>query len=73
MVVARQALGLGDPLVLDRRLEHRPGLELADDAALDLLPRRLVLGVAIAACRLERRPAPRDLVVRRPAGRCVRP
>ena len=32
--------------------EHRAGLELADQAALDLLPRRLVVGIVIAARRL---------------------
>jgi drug/metabolite transporter (DMT)-like permease len=41
--VARHALLLGDPLVLDGRLQHH-ALELVDHAALDLLPRRLVSG-----------------------------
>ena len=59
MIVARQPLRLRDPLVLHRRLQHRAGLELADDAALDLLPGRLVRRVAVAALRLQRRP-PRE-------------
>ena len=63
VVVARHALGLGDPLVFDRRLQHRAGRQLADDAALDLLPRRLVAGILVAAVGRERLarapPAPR--------------
>ena len=64
MIIARQALGLGDALVLDRRLQHRPGLELADQRPLDLLPRRLVVRVAVAARRLQPRPPLRQLGVR---------
>ena len=45
MIVARDALGLGDLLVLDRRLQHHAVGELVDHAALDLLPGRLVRGI----------------------------
>src|SRR4051794_10304706 len=49
MVVARQALFLGDPLILDGRLQHHALFELGDDAALDFLPRSLVRGILVAA------------------------
>src|SRR5512134_3902254 len=53
VVVARNALALGDLLVLDRRLQHHAVGELVDDAALDLLPRRLVLRKLEAAVALQ--------------------
>ena len=43
VVVARDAHGLGDVLVFDRRLQHHALGELVDHAALDLLPGRLAL------------------------------
>ena len=42
---------------LDRGLQHHAGFQLADDAALDLLPRRLVRRNGIAAA-LDQRLAP---------------
>src|SRR3954470_17655267 len=53
VVVARNASGLRQFLVLDRRLQHRAVPELVDDAALDLLPWRLVRRVLVAAHRSE--------------------
>src|SRR5690606_14226287 len=53
MVVARDALGRGDPLILDRGLQHHAFGELVDQPTLDLLPRRLVLRVAVAALALQ--------------------
>ncbi|CVI64701.1 hypothetical protein AGR9A_Lc70003 [Agrobacterium salinitolerans str. Hayward 0363] len=49
MVVARQALGLGNALVLHGRLQNRAGFHLADDTALDFLPWRLVVGELVTA------------------------
>src|SRR5262245_14940182 len=57
MIVARDTLGGGDLLVLDGRLQHHAGRELVDQAALDLLPRRLVRRILIAAVALQRRAA----------------
>src|SRR5262245_36558093 len=58
MVVARDTLGLGDPLVLDRRLEHHALGELVDEPALDLLPGRLMARELVAAVALQRGAAP---------------
>src|SRR5882672_86743 len=55
MTVPRHAGLLRHPLVLDRRLQHHTIGELVDEVALDLLPRRLALGIRIAAAFLQRR------------------
>jgi hypothetical protein len=55
MVVARNTLGLGDPLVFDSsRFQHRAGFHLPNIGALDFLPRRLARGINEAARGLER-------------------
>ena len=54
MVIARQALGLGDALILYRRFQNRAGFHLADDTALDFLLRRLVVGELITALSCQR-------------------
>src|SRR5262245_36719359 len=54
MIVARNALGLGDPLVFHRGLEHHALRELVDQPALDLLPGRLVSRELVAAVALQR-------------------
>src|SRR5678815_3971296 len=54
VIVARDALGLGDLLVLDRGLQHHALGELVDDPALDLLPGRLVSREFVAAVALQR-------------------
>src|SRR2546423_11701345 len=53
MVIARDALALGDLLVLHRRLQHHAVGELVDDPTLDLLPGSLVTGIVIAAVTLQ--------------------
>ena len=53
MVIARNALGLGDLLVFHRRLQHHAVREVVDDAALDLLPGRLVAGILVSAVALQ--------------------
>src|ERR1700733_77218 len=57
--VARPSLGLGDLLVVDREVEAGAGGELADELALQLLPRRL----ALLDVRLPRRAALGELLV----------
>ena len=53
---------LGEALVADRRLEHHALVELGDHFALDLLPRRLALGIGVAVL-LQRGAARRQLLV----------
>ena len=57
VIVARDAIGLGDLLILDRGLEHHPLAELIDHRPLDFLPRRLAGGVVETALRGEFDPA----------------
>ena len=54
VVVARHTPGVRHILVFHRRLQHHAGRKLVDHAALDLLPRRLVLGIVEAAIALQR-------------------
>src|SRR4029453_1653103 len=49
MIIPRYALGLGDFLVFDRRLEHHALGQLIDIGAEDFLPWRLAFGHMIAA------------------------
>src|SRR5262245_24685296 len=53
MVVAGNALGRGDLLVFDRGLENHALGEFIDQTALDLLPRRLVCRIVVAAITLQ--------------------
>jgi hypothetical protein len=67
VVVARNTLGLGDPLVFDRRLQHRVRFPSGrHSCALDFLPRRLALGINVAAGRHRALPgatrSPRSLI-----------
>src|SRR5215207_5852064 len=64
MVVARDALGLRDALVLDGRLQDHALAELIHHRALDLLPRRLMAGEMEPARVLERGAALRQFPVR---------
>ena len=64
MIVARQAFGLGDALVLFRRFQNGAVAKLADETALDFLPGRLVLGELVAALRLERGAASGNFLIR---------
>src|SRR5690554_4034510 len=63
VVVAWNTLGLGDALVLFGGLEDGAVAQLANDTALDFLPWRLVLGVFVAASRLQIRPARGNLFI----------
>src|SRR5215213_2518874 len=49
MVIARNALGLGDPLIVYSRLQDHPTIKLVDVGAEYFLPRRLVAGNRITA------------------------
>src|SRR5262245_29097878 len=53
VIVARDALGFGDLLILDRRLQHHAVGKIIDDLALDLLPGRLMRRIVIAAMPLQ--------------------
>ena len=53
VIVPRRAHGLGEALIIDRRLEHHAFVELGHHVALDLLPRRLALGIGEAAVLLQ--------------------
>src|SRR5690606_26231960 len=48
VVVAWNTFRLRDPLVLHGRFQNRAGFHLTNDGALDFLPRRLVLRIAVA-------------------------
>src|SRR5690606_3256703 len=48
VVVARNALRLSNALILDHILEHGATALLIDETPLDLLPRRLALGILVA-------------------------
>ena len=50
MIVARHAHRLRQALIVDRGFEHHALVELRHHLALDLLPRRLALGIGVAAC-----------------------
>lgn len=54
MAVARQTPGLGNPLIHLLTLEDRAGVQLSDDLALHLLPRRLMRRIGVAAGSVER-------------------
>jgi hypothetical protein len=54
VVVARDAEGFGDALVLDCRLQHHAVAKLADHAALDFLPGGLGRGELVAALGFQR-------------------
>src|SRR5580658_2514640 len=56
VVVARHRF-LRYALILHRRLQDHAAAELIDHGALDFLPRRLALGIAIATIVLQRRAA----------------
>src|SRR5215208_2221903 len=49
VVIARNALGLGDPLIVNSGLQDHPTIKLVDVGAEYFLPRRLVAGNRIAA------------------------
>src|SRR5262245_24741077 len=51
MIVARNALGTGDPLVFDRGFQHRSCFDLTDSRALQFLPRCLTLRERVATRR----------------------
>src|SRR5215813_7254915 len=63
VVVARNAFGLSDALILDRGLEHHALRQLVHHAALDFLPWRLAFRDLVSALSLERRHALRILVL----------
>jgi hypothetical protein len=52
MIVARNALGLGNLLILDRRLQNHAVRKIVDQLTLDFLPRRLMRWVLVAAMAL---------------------
>src|SRR3972149_2201273 len=64
VTIPRRALGVGDVLVFDRRLEHHAAFQLIDHAALDFLPGRLAFRELVATLALQRLPAARELGVR---------
>src|SRR5690606_18699935 len=49
VIVSRQAARMRDILILDRIFQNRAGFHLADNGALDFLPRRLAFRIFIAA------------------------
>src|SRR5208337_271460 len=49
MIVPRHAHGLRQALVVDRGLQHHSFVKLRHHFALDLLPRRLALGIVVTA------------------------
>src|SRR5215208_5178141 len=49
VVIARNALGLGDPLIVNSGLQDHPTIKLVDVGAIYFLPRRLVAGNRITA------------------------
>jgi len=53
MIVAGNTLRACDALIFHSRFEHRTGFDLAYDAALHLLPRRLTFRVRVAAGGIE--------------------
>src|SRR5262245_52428525 len=57
VVVARNAFGLGNFLILDGRLQHHAVGKVVDELALDLLPGRLMGGILITAMALQIGPA----------------
>src|SRR5262245_55382493 len=57
VIVARDALGLGDPLVFHRGFQHHAVGEVIDEATLDLLPGRLMAWELVAAVALQVRAA----------------
>ena len=50
MAVARQPLGLRNALIFHRILQNRAAIELADETALDFLPRSLGFGRELRRC-----------------------